>query len=199
MQNNLKQQDFLKLFSVKGTPIYFHWTVIALLILISGVYLYKLEFPFIVFALLIIVVVHELGHKWFAAISQLKSTRIDIYPIGGVCYHEEAETEYENAFIAWGGVVAQAIIFIPALILYYAIGDSLPLYLKSFLYYLGFTNLFIALFNLLPFSVLDGGKCWRLIPLYIKYGKINAKSKKPKKTNSIHQERFDQYLKNKKK
>jgi len=189
---NLKKYEFIEVIKIKGTPIRFHWSTVLILLLIAITYLYKLEFPVTVFALLIILLSHELGHKWFASMLNLKSSKIDIYPIGGVCYSEVAQTEYENAFIAWGGVAVQAMIFIPALSIYYFVGaDNLPYKLNELFYYLGISNLIIALINLIPIAPLDGKECWKAIPMYLKYGSM----RKPRKKTSNHQKEFDKYLK----
>jgi len=190
---HLKKYEFIEVVKIKGTPIRFHWSTVLILLLIAITYLSKLDFPVTVFALLIIMLSHELGHKWFASMLNLKSNKIDIYPIGGACYTEVAKTEYENAFVAWGGVAIQAMIFIPALAIYYFVGaDNLPYGLNELFHFLGITNLIIALINLIPIAPFDGKECWKVIPLYLKYGSIL----KPRKKISNYQKEFDKYLKN---
>jgi len=183
----LKKYEFIELFKLNNVPIRFHWSTSLILFLILITAVSNTQFPISVFAFLIIVISHELGHMWFAYKLNLKSIKIDIYPIGGTCQHEVANTEYENTLIAWGGVVFQAIIFIPTLIFSYFFADTSPQYIKDILYYLGTINLIIALFNLLPIPPLDGATCWRWIPLYLKYGSI----KKPKENISDYQKKFD--------
>jgi len=174
----IKLDEFTTLFSIKNVPIRFHWSLLVLMVSISIAMIIKGSFPTVVFALLFILITHELGHMWFASRLGLKSTHIDLYPMGGVCYHQSANTEYEDGIVAWGGVVVQAIIFIPALLLSYLFADTLPAYLKDLLYYLGYSNLIIAVINLLPIAPLDGSKCWKTIPLYMKYGTLKSKAKK---------------------
>lgn len=171
IKNKFQKYHFIEIFKFKGVPIMFHWSTLVIVLLIFITSISNTTFPISLMYWLIILIGHELGHMWFASRLDLKSTKIEIYPIGGLCYSEEAQTEYENALVAWGGIIVQAMIFIPVFILSFIVNN--PSYeLKELFYYLGTLNLIIALINLVPIPPLDGAKAWKWIPLYLQYGKI---------------------------
>jgi len=161
------QNEFTEVFRVKGVPIRFHWSLMLLLFFIFLTSIVNGRFPMGVIAIGVILVVHELGHMWFATLKGLRSYKIDLYPIGGACFHQPAYNEYDNTFVAWGGVVAQAIIFVPVLLLTNTFGYMMPSELYRLFYYLGEYNLIIALINLIPIAPLDGANAWRWVKLYL--------------------------------
>jgi len=174
----IKLDEFTTLFKVKNVPIRFHWSLFVFVVAIVVASLINGDFPIVVFALLFVLIAHELGHMWFASHLGLKSSHIDLYPMGGVCYHQEAYSEYEEGIVAWGGVAVQVMIATPALLISYFYGDSLSTYLEELLYYLGYYNLLIVAINLIPIAPLDGSKCWKTIPLYMKYGSMKKRDKR---------------------
>ena len=172
--NKLK---FVRIFSLKGVPIQIHWTLILVMFLISLIGFPNLSLVVLAVILLFVVLVHELGHMWFVSRYGLETIDIKLYPLHGVCTYVKAETEYENSVIAWGGVVAQAIVFVPCIISYSLFSELLPSYLSGILLYLGYGNLLLALFNLLPITGFDGSRAWKAIPLFYKFRKSNHKKK----------------------
>ena len=178
---SLKKYEYIKIISIKGIPVYFYWLLNILLLLIGVTAIINQSIPIGLVALLFILVVHELGHAWFASRLGLNTYLIKIYPWGGVCTYESSRIEYNNNIVAWGGVVAQAIIFIPALLIMYFFGDLMSENMNELLLYLGKYNAIIALVNLIPIKPLDGASCWRTVPLFFKYGRIQKKTKLKKR------------------
>lgn len=173
---------FITLFNLKGVPVKIHWSlsIILFLALIAGIF----EFSLIVGAISFwsIMLIHELGHMWFASRLGLDTLKIELYPIHGVCHSLSADNDYHNSLVAWGGVAAQAVIFVPCMFIFSLYGENLSWYINTPLIFLGYISAGIALFNLAPTKGFDGNTCWRAIPLYLKYRKPQEKEK-PKKNH----------------
>jgi len=131
-------------------------------------------------SIIFLTIFHEIGHFFLIKRFNLTTLSITILPILGYCEYYESQYEYENFTIAWGGVIAQIILLIPAFILLKIFPTISNQYLKNLLLVFGPYNLIIMILNLLPIAILDGSRCWKSIPLFLKYGFI----KFPKKTKS---------------
>jgi Zn-dependent protease len=149
-----------------GAPIYIHWSVFAIAL---GLVLISLDSVVhavtVITCYLAIIMIHELGHAWFARRRHYEVIAIRIATFHGRCEHEAAEYEWDDIAIAWGGVLAQLAIAIPMLIVAAVFGrPNLGLFSHA-VSMLGRTNLLIALFNLIPAAGFDGAKAWRVLPL----------------------------------
>jgi len=92
---------------------------------------------------------------------------IEIYPIHGIARFEMPESRFDRALIAWGGVLAQAVIGIPLVASVTAFGYTPFEAINALLAILGGFSLSVAAFNLLPVAPLDGAAAWDLIPAFI--------------------------------
>lgn len=90
---------------------------------------------------------------------------IDMDALGGSCAWAGEVSPRQRALIAWGGVLAQLVLFVVAQMGDATAGWSATLEGTQFLGVLTSMNLFIAAFNLIPLPPLDGWQAWRLIPL----------------------------------
>ncbi|MCX4027672.1 hypothetical protein H0A36_11480 [Endozoicomonas sp. SM1973] len=167
----MKDVKYIKICTLKGVPINLHWSlaIVLLLILAGG----ASDFSIILGGLSFwsILLLHELGHMYFASKLNLQTVKIDLHILHGVCEFE-ASTEFDICIVSWGGVVAQSLVFVPCIILYNVFDDQLGWYLSTPLIILGYLNAMIAIINLSPSKWLDGGLCWRIVPLLIKKIKI---------------------------
>ena len=130
---------------------------------------------------LVLMLAHELGHAFAARWFRLPVFSIRLYAIHGVCIHGPSRTKGEEIAIAWGGVAAQALLFLAALGLTKAlsISSGVPRFLEPALEVLVPINLLIAFCNLLPIAPLDGSKAWRFIPLALRRIVARIKSASP--------------------
>ena len=149
-----------------GAPVFVHWSVFALagaLVLISLDS--AIHAVTAITAYLSVIVIHELGHAWMARRRRYQVVSIQVAMFHGRCTHEAADYEWDDVAIAWGGVLAQLAVAIPAFVLTAALArvDLGPFALA--LAILSRVNLTVALLNLIPAPGLDGGKAWRVIPL----------------------------------
>ncbi len=172
-----------RIFNLKGVPVYVHWSLTGFTLIAIVLALFNINFLAIAMVFPLLMLIHELGHMWFASRLGLNTEKIELQFLHGYCVYELAETDYENYVVAWGGVAAQAIIFIPCIFILLVFGDSLSGFFYTTLILLGYFNALDAAFNLLPIRGFDGSICWRSVPLFFKHGRIkkNGNSKKPQK------------------
>ncbi len=114
--------------------------------------------------IVVIVLVHELGHAVFVRIAHARVTEVMVYGFGGYCSWQGAVSDRGRAFIAWGGIAGQAILYVIAAIIL----ATVPVYDRFayvFLYTLTSSNLILAALNLLPIPPLDGAAAWPLVPM----------------------------------
>ncbi len=107
------------------------------------------------------VVAHELGHAAIAARVGIRTRRIVLLPIGGVAEIErEAEKPGDEFAIAVAGPITSAILgglFVGLSLVAAQINQPL----EAITAYLGFTNFYLAAFNLIPGFPMDGGRVLR--------------------------------------
>jgi Zn-dependent protease len=112
--------------------------------------------------ILLIILVHELGHAFLVRRYRLPVLSIDITGIGGVCRYAGGASDVQESVIAWGGVLAQGVL----LGLCEAIGKIAGLHGETTIGQVAETlvaaNFVLIALNLLPFPPLDGAKAWAL-------------------------------------
>lgn len=147
----------VRLTSVGGVPVRLHVSFLVGLIVASQ---FELR-PFAWLALIIIVVVHEAGHAALLRVFSLPVIQVVLHGFGGECETVGWMTPWQRAVVAWGGVLAQGLLFwgvtLSASLGVWPGSTSDDLYST-----LTATNLLIGCFNLLPFGTLDGREAWRL-------------------------------------
>lgn len=107
------------------------------------------------FIIMMIVVIHELGHIFFFKIFKFEILKIIIYPFGGITYINKRihERMYKDFLCAIGGIVFQIILWGIFLIMLKTGWIAESTYQIFFRY-----NLTIMFFNILPIVPLDGSK-----------------------------------------
>ena len=158
---------------VCGIDVYVHWSVFAIgiLILVGAI---RSPFPtFIgVAAYLGLLILHESGHLVMARRRGYQAFSMAIYPIFGLASFEAPDSRIDRALIAWGGVLAQAMVAVP-LTVYIMIAGYTPYEpLNAVLAILGGYSLLVAAFNLLPIRPLDGSKAWDIIPAWFEQRRL---------------------------
>lgn len=168
----------IKLGSIFGIKIGLHysWFLIALLIVLSlssqfharnpdwgdGVILTLAVATAILF--FVSLLLHELAHSLVASSNKLPVKEITLFALGGVSQIEKnpvsAKVEFWMAFV---GPLTSAIIGAICLTLARLIGDSSSDPWTAMLLWLGYINLVLAGFNLVPGYPLDGGRVLRAL------------------------------------
>lgn len=155
---------FIRIF---GAPLRISWTVyLACAIWVAVSFRQPIHAALLVLSYLSIMLIHEAGHALVAR--RLGCTVHEIY-LGifhGHCLIDAPATIRDECLIAWGGVLAQLLVAVP-LIIIARIGEGYDIGILNLpATYLGYFSVFVAAFNLLPISNLDGAKAWRLVPIY---------------------------------
>ena len=164
-ENPIRLGKLTKILEIRGAGTYFHWTVFAVSAFIlagvaarPGLSLLGLTCYFGV------LLIHEAGHLVAAQRKGCRVQSIEIYPFFGITRFETPWARLDHCVIAWGGVIAQGFVFIPLIAWVVTHGYSRFESLDLIFAVLGFFSLGVAIFNLLPFSPLDGAIAWRIFP-----------------------------------
>lgn len=112
----------------------------------------------------VLMLVHELGHAIMARRQGLAVHEIRLYFMHGVCEYEHAYSKRKQALVAWGGVLAQMLLLLSAIVIakvLVALGLGLPSWIAPAFFVWVPLNVMIAFVNLLPVPPLDGAVAWR--------------------------------------
>ena len=165
----MKLKRLTEIMKIGGVPIYVHWSVLVIGIL---VFFGALERPKEILAAWTayfgVIVIHECGHMIAAHRRGYAVHAIELYPIFGFVRFQTPWSRYDRALIAWAGVVAQAAVALPLVTCVGIFGFTRSDALNVAIGILGYYSLLIAAFNLIPLHPLDGATAWYLVPELIK-------------------------------
>lgn len=143
----------------RGIPVDAHWTLLLTAFVFGGfrwVPVFWLGFA-------IVILIHELGHAVLVRRNRLWVDGIVIHGLGGECRYGGRVTERQEAVIAWGGVLAQALLYIATRLVVAVLGYPRSWIAGELYMAFGYANLIVAAFNLIPYGRLDGAKAWPLL------------------------------------
>ena len=189
----------IKLGSVFGIKIGLHysWFIIALLIVFSlssqfhttnpqwgdGVILLMAIATAILF--FVSLLLHELAHSLVATSNNLPVKEITLFALGGVSQIEKnpmsAKVEFWMAFV---GPLTSAVIGVICMLLSRLLGDPVSSPWMAMLLWLGYINLTLAAFNLVPGYPLDGGRVLRAL-IWWKTGDADRSTQSAAKVGQI--------------
>jgi Zn-dependent protease len=163
--NPIHIHKLTKVVQIRGVDAYVHWSVFVVAVLMlanvgsrPGLTIMGLT------SYLGVLLIHEMGHLIAAQRLGCKVNSIKLYPIFGVTCFEIPWTRLDHCIIAWGGVLAQAVVAIPLVAWVSVFGYTRIAAINAIFAILGFFSLGIAAFNLLPVPPLDGATAWGLLP-----------------------------------
>src|SRR6185369_7772346 len=110
---------------------------------------------------------HELGHALLVRRLGYQVVAVEVHAFGGNCQWAGDPTRAEEALVAWGGVLAQAVVWIAAMAIVGIFGWPESPILEAIAYTFTRANLYLLLCNLVPIPPLDGYWAWPLIPMMI--------------------------------
>lgn len=168
-----------KIGSVWGIPIELHLTFILLIAAVFILFYPEIYTFILILSLFIFVFFHELAHSIVARRHNIRVRKIILYPIGGVSEIEEVP---DNPSIEWrmaisgpitslivGGILIGTSQIVLIQIPISEVPSALPS-LGNLLFDLGFLNVLLGAFNLIPAFPMDGGRVFRaLLAERIKY------------------------------
>jgi membrane-associated protease RseP (regulator of RpoE activity) len=162
-------QRLTRVVQIYGTDVFVHWSVflIAALMLV-GAKRRPLETVVGLVCYLSVLFIHETGHLIAARRRGCEVFSMELYPIFGLVRYETPWSRFDHCVIAWGGVVAQAVVAIPIMVWIELRGFTHFDAANAALALLGPFSLLVAAFNLLPFGRLDGAVAWKLIPEFFR-------------------------------
>ncbi|MBI2378622.1 MAG: hypothetical protein HYV07_31790 [Deltaproteobacteria bacterium] len=146
----------IEVLRIRGVPIRLHFSLPIGAFVITRFELRPVMW--IVFALLVLV--HELGHAFLVKRNGLSVEHVLLHGFGGECAYSGYATEWQASVIAWGGVLAQAIVLV-AVLPFRPWLETQPHGYEVAGALVG-SNLWMIGFNLLPYPPLDGSKAWPL-------------------------------------
>ncbi len=165
----IKIDSLTEVMRIRGVGVYLHWTVLLIAaIILLNVIRHPLMSLLGLTAYLSVLLIHESGHMIAAQRLYCKVLSIEIYPIFGFCRFEMPWSRFDHCVIAWGGVLAQAVVAGPVVLYVSMFRYTRFQPINAVLALLGFFSLGVAAFNLLPIPRLDGSIAWGIIPEGIK-------------------------------
>jgi Zn-dependent protease len=167
-QGNFMEKDYWRLGSWRGIAISMHWTV-----LISIAWLYLLLWNLFATAIasvafVTLLLVHEFGHVYILRKRGIVIETIQLFGIHGKTSHEWASTTTEM-IAAWGGVGAQMLVLLSALVIGYALdafGSTaiVGIFSGPILFVWTKLNIFLMIIALIPIGPFDGNHAWKIVP-----------------------------------
>lgn len=116
------------------------------------------------FGLVTLIFVHELGHAVLVRRYGAHVIALDFLPFGGECAWQGSVTALGQSVIAWGGVLAQALLLAATAGALLVLGRPESALLAGLVHMLTVSNVYMIVLNLLPIPPLDGARAWALVP-----------------------------------
>lgn len=155
----MSDRGFWTLIRWRGAPVRVHWSLAVSAVVLGG---FRLN-PAGWLGIVLVVLAHEFGHAVLVRRYRLTVERIDLHGLGGECAYRGYATPWQTAVIAWGGVLAQALLLPVGFGLAPRVDESI---LRELLLSFGTPSLWMLLFNLLPVAPLDGHQAWNVLGLW---------------------------------
>lgn len=153
----------------RGVPVYVHWSVwLVALFILSNVIRHPMVSLLAIASYFGVLLLHETGHLISAKRMRCDVHEIRLYPIFGITEFQTPWSKLDHCIIAWGGVIAQAMVAVPIIVAVTIFGYSRFEPVNAAFAIFGFFSLAVAFFNLLPIRPLDGSIAWAIIPEWFK-------------------------------
>jgi stage IV sporulation protein FB len=148
-----------------GVDLRLHWSLPVGALIFGSL---RLE-PILWLAFLGVVVLHVLGHAALVKALGFEVAGMDVTGFGGQCRFRGSAEALEHSIIAWGGILAQSLLLIGALLVTLVFGHAESHAGALIEHTFVEINLWIIVLNALPFAPLDGARAWRL------FGELDAR------------------------
>src|SRR5262245_59070669 len=138
-----------------------HWTALVLAVIVSG-FSFR---PVAWLAVFVVILIHEFGHATAVLKAGASVVAIRMDALGGCCEWIGRVTPTQRLAIAWGGVLAQLLLFVIVFAVFIFSGPFDSEFTYQLLPILLQWNLILVALNLLPVKPLDGYDAWRLLSM----------------------------------
>jgi Zn-dependent protease len=157
------ESGYFKIGRLGGAPIRVHWTAPLGAFMFCGFRLAPVAWA----AFVVLILIHEIGHALWVRSARLHLESIDVHGLGGVCRYYGTTTPVRRALIAWGGVLAQAVLlaiaFVLSRVLPHPASPDVQAIMNDQVWDTFIrVNLMLIAFNLLPIPGFDGVEAWKL-------------------------------------
>ncbi|HJN92776.1 MAG TPA: site-2 protease family protein [Dehalococcoidia bacterium] len=173
----MRTSDGFRIGKVAGIPIVLHPTFLISFVMVTGIFALRIlpnrvdpdpsDTTTILLSLLggvaffVSLLLHELAHSVVAKGYGMRVRNITLFLLGGVSQiMEESKTARQEFLIAFVGPATSAVLGGIFLGVFYAMGRT-DSSLAAVVEWLGFINIVLAIFNMLPGFPLDGGRVFR--------------------------------------
>ena len=148
-------------------PVALHWTVLIVFVWFFVIFVDVFTTLVASAAFFVLLVVHELGHVAVLRAKKIPVECVTLYGLHGRTDYPYASHGAEIA-IAWGGVGAQLLVLVLALVATYTVNlSSVPLLARIvgivLMVFIRF-NIFLMIVALLPIGPFDGKAAWAAVP-----------------------------------
>jgi hypothetical protein len=149
-----------------GVPLYIHWSVPAMgasfamfPLMVGRDAAGLIGFVFMTCFIVLLVLIHELGHALAAMACGVNVTGIVLYFRGGLCFADAVpESRFGRALCICGGVLAQAVAFLAVAVAMWIYGPPKSYWLVcAAIVFLGFNPIFM-LASVIPHRDNDGAR-----------------------------------------
>jgi membrane-associated protease RseP (regulator of RpoE activity) len=163
--NPIRIDKHTKIGQIRGVDTFVHWSVfLVTAFILAGVISHPGLSILGLAAYYSVLLIHETGHLIAAQRKGCAVFSIELYAIFGVTRFGTPWSRLDHCVIAWGGVLAQAVVAIPLVAWVAVFGYTRFEAVNMLIAILGFFSIAVAVFNLLPIPPLDGAIAWGIFP-----------------------------------
>ncbi len=164
------ESGYLTVARVRRAPVRIHWTAPLGALFMSGFAIV----PGFWLGFFVVIILHELGHAVLVRTQGFHVASVDVHALGGVCRWSGYASEKQHAIIAWGGVLAQMVLLVGAVVVR-IFAPPHGVFLDQLLDACIRWNALIAALNLIPIPPFDGAHAWKIL----RYLRLPRRSPRP--------------------
>jgi len=168
------RSGYLNLGRIAGARVRAHWTLpVGALVFGGG----RFDLGYLA-GFVLLVLVHEVGHAVVVRKCGHRATALDVHGMGGLCHWAGDPTALDVALIAWGGVWAQALLYLATFAATLLLGTPRQPFFAELWAAFTWTNVWMMALNLVPIPPLDGAEAWKLFPLMWRRAQARAQERR---------------------
>ncbi len=147
---------------LRGATIRLHWSI-----LLGALVLSRFRWsPGFFLAFPCVILIHELGHALLVWRRGHTVIGVEASGLGGVCRWDGNASPFDQALIAWGGVLAQLALYIATQLWLVVVGQPHTAFGWQVVSAFTDRNLYLIAINLIPVAPLDGARAWGIFSAF---------------------------------